>query len=155
MTSWRLVGKGLIALAVLAAMGVMTVNAHKGAKGIIKQRMMAMKTMGDSMKELSKMVTGKAAFDAEKTKTIAATIKTHADDIPKQFPTGSMQKPTEALPAIWDKWDEFKGHADDLVKLAGVLVQSADTGPRAALATFSKMGKTCSGCHKDFRQKKD
>ena len=145
----------MLVFAGLVAVGESMVFAHKGAKGIVKQRMMAMKTMGDNMKELSKMVTGKTAFDAGKAKTIAVAIKKHADDIPKQFPKGSMQKPTEALPVIWDRWDEFKGHADDLAKLAGVLVQSADAGQTASLATFAKMGKTCSGCHKDFRLKKE
>ena len=65
--------------AIVAAVGVSAVYAHKRANGVIMQRMMAMKTTGDRMKALSKMVTGNTVFDASKTKFITITIKKHAD----------------------------------------------------------------------------
>jgi len=141
-------------LGVLFVAGITTVEAHKGAKGIVMQRMMSMKSMGDGMKELAAMVTGKAPYDSNKTKTIATTIKEHAVGIPKQFPKGSIKGPSEALPAIWKDWDGFKGHAGDLAALADKLAGSADSGKTAALGMFVQLGKNCSGCHRDFRKKK-
>ena len=146
-----------VAIALIAALvvaSISTVQAHKGATGIVMQRMMAMKSMGDGMKELAAMVTGKAPYDAGKTKTIADTIKKHAAGIPKQFPKGSIKGPSEDLPAIWKDWDGFKGHADELVKLADQLAGSSDNGKAVALGFFAKIGKTCSGCHQDYRKKK-
>lgn len=133
---------------------VSTVEAHKGAKGIVMERMMSMKSMGNGMKAIAAMVTGKAPYDAAKVKASAADIKKHAAGIAKQFPKGSIKGPTEALPAIWKDWEGFKRHADDLAGLADQLVTTADTGKVAALGLFAKMGKTCSGCHQDFRKKK-
>lgn len=145
----------LVAVAAVAvAAATTTVAAHKGATGIVKERMTAMKSMGDDMKALSLMVTGKAPYDAARTKTIAASIKTHAADIAKLFPKGSISGPSEALPAIWAEWQAFIGHARSLEALADELGTAADQGKAASLGLFAKMGKTCSGCHKDFRKKK-
>ena len=143
----------LVCLAALA--GATTVLAHKGAKGVVMERMMAMKSMGDGMKELSQMVTGKIAFDAAKVTSIAKSLKQHATKIPEQFPKGSLQKPTEALPVIWEKWDDFKGQADNLATLAGELETAAASGKAASLVVFAKIGKSCSACHQDFRLKKE
>ena len=145
----------LIASAVGVAATISAVQAHKGAKGIVMERMMSMKSMGDGMKTIAAMVTGKAPYDASKTKSIAAEIKKHATGIPTQFPKGSIKGPSEALPAIWNDWDGFKGHADDLAKLADQLAGTADSGKTVALGLFAKMGKTCSGCHQDYRKKKE
>ena len=84
---------------ILAAASAGSVLAHKGAKGIVGERMMTMKHMGEGMKTMAAMVTGKAPFAAGKVEGIAAKLKQHAAEIPGQFPKGSLQKPTEALPA--------------------------------------------------------
>ncbi|MGI9424591.1 MAG: cytochrome c [Hyphomicrobiaceae bacterium] len=80
--------KIFIAVSALAAIGTSAVLAHKGAQGIIKQRMMAMKSMGENMKELSLMVTGKRSFDSARTKDIAVTLKKacgrHSQAIPER-----------------------------------------------------------------------
>ncbi len=144
---------GLLAL-VGAVLTVTAGKAHKGATGIVKERMMSMKSMGAGMKALAAMVTGKAPYDAAKTKTIAVDMKQHAAAIPKQFPKDSIKGPSEALPAIWTDWEDFKGHADELARLAGQLSRAADTGKMAALGLFAQMGKSCSGCHQDYRKKK-
>ena len=107
------------------------------------------------MKAIAAMVTGKAPYDAAKTKSVAAEIKKHAAGIAKQFPKGSIKGPSEALPAIWTDWEGFKGHADELARLAGQLSQTAGSGKVAAVGLFGKMGKTCSGCHQDYRKKKE
>lgn len=144
-----------ILIAAIAATGVTsTVLAHKGAKGIVMERMNSMKSMGDGMKSLAAMVTGKAPYNAGKAQSIAATIKMHAADIPKQFPKGSTKGPSEALPNIWTDWDSFIGHAKSLEKLASELEIAADKGKASSLGVFARMGKTCSGCHQDFRKKK-
>ena len=155
MTYWKWPTTACVAIATLVVTGMTAVQAHKGAKGIVMERMMAMKGMGDGMKSIAAMVTGKAPYDAAKTKGIAVEIKKHATGIPKQFPKGSIKGPSEALPAIGKDWDDFKGHADELAKLADQLAGSADSGKVAALGLFAKMGKTCSGCHQDYRKKKE
>ena len=129
-------------------------TAHTGAKGIVGERMMAMKQMGDGMKQLAAMVTGKTPFVPQKIEIIATKLKTHAEDIPRQFPKGSLQKPTEALAVIWQKWDEFEARADGLAKLASELKTVAGSDNAAVRGVFAKIGKACSGCHQDFRLRK-
>lgn len=154
MRFWKPATYAALAGVALFAITAPDVQAHKGAKGIVKERMMSMKSMGDGMKAIAVMVTGKAPYDATKTRSVAAEIQNHASGILKQFPKGSIKGPSEALPAIWKDWDGFKGHADALARLAGQLADSADSGKAAALGLFARMGKTCSGCHDDYRKKK-
>jgi cytochrome c556 len=150
-------GKALTLLAVtcLAMIGAMgTLEAHRGATGIVKQRMMAMKSMGEGMKALAAMVKGRAPYDPAKTAGIAAALRDHARKIPEQFPKGSIQGPSEALPGIWKDWKTFKGQADQLAVAADELSKVAADGKDAMLALFPKIGGTCSACHKSFREKK-
>ena len=145
----------LVLVAASLAVGTTAVLAHKGAKGIVGKRMMTMKHMGDGMKDLAKLVTGKQPFSTSRVESIAGMLKIHAEEIPSQFPKGSLQKPTEALPIIWEKWDEFKASADELATLAVELEKSAAVGKAASLAVFAKIGKSCSSCHEVFRLKKE
>jgi cytochrome c556 len=145
----------LAAVSVFVATAATTAWAHKGATGVVKDRMTAMKSMADGMKPLSRMVTGKEAYSSARAKDIGKTIKQHAADIEGLFPKGSISGPSEALPAIWQNWDEFLGSARKLEKLAADLEAAADQGQKAALPIFAQMGKTCSGCHEDFRKKKE
>ena len=155
MQIWRSPTKTVVVIAAILVAGVSVVEAHKGATGVVMERMMSMKSMGDGMKSIAAMVTGKAPYDAGKTKASATEIMKHATSIPKQFPKGSIKGPSEALPAIWKDWDAFKGHADELATLAEQLATSADSGKAVALGLFAKLGKTCSGCHQDYRKKKE
>ena len=146
-----------IIAATLGIAGIATTSslAHKGATGIVMERMMAMGDMAKGMKKLAAMVTGKAPYDVEKTRAIAKQIGAHAVSIPEQFPEGSIKGPSEATPNIWTEWDTFAKHAKDLETYAVDLHRAANSGKRASLAMFAKMGKTCSGCHQDFRKKKE
>lgn len=149
----------LVQAAIMIGLGaslttIQTTQAHEGASGVVKQRMMAMKDMADGTKELSLMVTGKKAYDAKRVKVIAAMIKGHADEIPNLFPKGTDGHPSEATAKIWTHWDDFKGHAEKLAELADGLASTAQNGKTAAIGSFAKIGKTCSGCHEDYRTKK-
>ena len=91
----------LFAMAALSLIGTATaLEAHRGAKGVVKYRMMAMKRMSEDMKALAAMVKGRAPYDPTKTINIAAGLRDRARKIPKQFPKGSIQSPSDALPDI-------------------------------------------------------
>ena len=130
------------------------VMAHGGAKGIVKERMTVMKNIGKEMKKAGAMIKGKEAFDPKKIGTYAKTISKTSPGIPDLFPQHSLQKPTEALPAIWEGWDQFSALSLKLTEESSKLHDVAQNGERRAIAMqFAKVGKVCSSCHTDYRKK--
>lgn len=145
----------LIAVALTAGIAAGGVAlAHKGASGVVKQRMELMKGIAAQMKALSPMAKGEAAFDPAQVKKSAAAIAEHAGQIPENFPEGSTGHPSEAKPAIWTEWDKFKANAEALRTSAQALEAGADDGLDATKALFAKLAETCKGCHQDFREEK-
>ena len=129
------------------------VGAHQGATGVVKERMELMKTLGDRMKSMAAMVKGKVPFDAGQMAAGAQEIQDKAPKIVHLFPEGSVQKPSEALPSIWQQWDRFSELTDRLTSEARALSDIAVAGSkREIMVQFTKVGKTCSGCHTDFRK---
>lgn len=116
------------AIAIFAATALpVSVSAHGGATGIVKERMDAMSMMGDAVKTLKDMMQGKADYDAATVREQAAIIRKHAGDtLTKAFPEGSLDKPTEAKPEIWTDWERFSALANQLENFAEGLGLAAD-----------------------------
>ena len=99
------------ALVVLSAMAL----AHSGATGVVKERMDAMKSMGDAIKRIKPMMSGEAAYNADVVRQAAQRIATEAGEaMTRKFPEGSTDHPSEALPRTWQEWERFKALADQL-----------------------------------------
>ena len=130
--------------------------AHGGAKGVVKERMELMKLLGDRMKEMGAMVKGKVVFESAVIAANASKIEQAAPDITRLFPDGNLQKPSEALPKVWEEWGRFNEMTDRLTLEAGKLNDVAITGTqREIMIQFTKVGKACSSCHTDFRKQKE
>lgn len=129
---------------------------HKDAKGVVKDRMELMEDFGKEVKKISTMLKGEKEFKAKEVAEKAHFIAIKSGGIPALFPKGSLEKPSEALPAIWEQPDTFKSRATDFATKAGALAAAADAGDRKAIeAAFAEMGKACGACHTDFRKKKE
>jgi cytochrome c556 len=112
--------------------GARVVVAHSDATGIVKQRMALMKGIGDAMKTLAAMFKGEAEYNPAAVRDAARTIHTRAGEhMTELFPQGSLHKPTEALPAIWEDWPTFERYAADLKRYSAALQAAAgnDVGP--------------------------
>ncbi|MDE0034017.1 MAG: cytochrome c [Deltaproteobacteria bacterium] len=152
-----------------------TVYAHRGATGIVKERMDAMMSLGDAMKALTAMMRGKRPYNVERVRNYATTVARHgSEDMTRLFPEGSLQHPTRAKPAIWADWEHFSALATELTVYAGVLKSAAanqrapgrggttpvDLTPEelatmAPDAAFERLRRTCSDCHRTFRMKSE
>lgn len=142
-------------LFVLLAMMSVQVLAHKGATGVVKERMDMMDEIGDNMKGMKAMVQRKQPYDAEKMAKHAESIRQVSTHIKKVFPEGSLKHPSEALPSIWKEWEKFSSVADKLTVESEKLREIAKSqDQRAVMKQFAKVGKTCRRCHTDFRKKK-
>jgi cytochrome c556 len=134
--------------------GPATVLAHGSAKGVVKERMKSMEVMGQAMKYVSGMMAGKVGLDLDTVDLAARTIVRHGQRIPKLFPKGSDHGPSEARQTIWTDARDFKTHVDRLVDAAEVLSSAAQANDISAVKLAHRaIGKTCSGCHKQFRAK--
>jgi cytochrome c556 len=138
----------------VAALTVTAAFAHSGASGIVMERMEMMKNISTHMKTVALIVRGDQDFDSGKAVTAAQAIAAHADELPGKFPAGSLDHPSEALPAIWENWDQFVGLAQQLQANAMALSEAAETAESADMLQdeFAALGQTCSSCHQNFRK---
>ena len=124
----RSVFRTTMALAIAAAVsaGALMASAHEGATGVVGERMRSMEAVGDAMKAISAMFRGQTGYDAGAVREAADVIAGHGGDhLTRLFPEGSLDHPTEALPAIWQDWDRFESLAGDLSAVAGALSAAA------------------------------
>jgi cytochrome c556 len=121
--------------------------------GMIKYRQSVMKANGGHLGAVVGIVKGEVPFtDDLKVHTQAlaelAKIAGHV------FPEGSGTGDTRALPAIWEKPDEFKKAYMAYLTAAANLAKTAETEPTAVPAAVGALGKACKGCHDNFQKKK-
>lgn len=130
--------------------GSLAAHADATNPAVIK-RMEAMKAIGGSMKTLSGMAKGEMAFDAAKANAAVATIAEQGMMVPALFEANETDPETEALPAIWENWDDFAKKSDDMVMAAKGVAEISDQG--AIGAALGQIGGTCKACHDDYRKK--
>ena len=124
--------------------------AHEGAEGVVKERMDRFKENKSAMKAIKGNLNGDAAVIAQK----ASEIEAWANEMVNFFPEGSTQSPSEALPAIWDNFDDFTAKASANAKAAANLKTLAQSRADAGALTngFKALGKTCKDCHNDYKE---
>ncbi|MBL6946518.1 MAG: cytochrome c [Rhodospirillales bacterium] len=71
------------------------------------------------------------------------------------FPKDSGMGKTGALPAIWEKPDDFAQAVAAFEDASVQFAMAANGGDMGAIgAALGGLGKSCGGCHKPFREKK-
>ena len=123
--------------------------AHKGATGIVKDRMDEFKASQQALKQI---FAATKAGETEAVIPLAMQIKDWAERMPDYFPAGSTDSPSEAAPAIWTDFDGFRAAAGRHADAASVLIDAAGTGNIAATADAARtLAGTCKSCHKAYR----
>jgi cytochrome c556 len=144
-------GKWLLAALFGAAVSMATSQVFAQAD-VIEKRQQVMKGQSAAVKAV------KAAAESKDFATIetkAKDLMSSANQIPSVFPKGSTKGKTKATAAIWDKWDEFEGHAKTLSKASGDLAAAAKNKDEAAVeAKIKAVSGACGSCHKAFRADK-
>ena len=120
----------------------------------IATRKQVMKGVGEQTKTGGAMAKGEAPYDQTKAQAIFTTYVDASEKMPNLFPDNSKTGgETAALPAIWEKMDDFKARFAKLgadAKAALASVKDLD-GFKAA---FGVVTKNCGGCHETYRAKK-
>lgn len=121
----------------------------------IKYRQAVMAAQGWNMNAMGAMVKGdkpydKAAF-AKRAENLAALNKMVYEGFTIE---GSDKGDTKAKPEIWTMMEKFKGGTEKVSAESAKLVQAAQGDDFNAIkAQFGEVGKTCKGCHDNFRSK--
>jgi cytochrome c556 len=124
MKRWK---SGFGATVGLALAMTVVASAHNGATGIVGERMMGMMMLGEQVKLLNPAFASGIEPPVEALTQAAGMIRMHAGpNLTKLFPEGSIEPPSEASPAIWERWGEFSGYAQQLAELADELQRAAD-----------------------------
>ncbi len=140
------------ALALSLSIASTPVLAHKGAHGVVKQRMKEMMRMEKRLRLINAMAAGRATFDARAVRERARIIREHAARIPELFPPGTHEHPSEASPIIWRHFDDFRRHAAELRAAADTLAAAT---PQTLPQALRQVRATCRGCHEKYRVERD
>ena len=140
----------------LTALFLLTAVTGASAQNVdvIKERQAAFKSYLDHVKPGSAMMKGEAEFDLDKAKAIFNGYAEISKKFATLFPDDSKEgAETRALPAIWEKKDEFLGIFDKLATDASAAANSITDEASFKAAWPTVMGN-CGTCHKAYRAEK-
>ena len=110
--------------------------------------------------QLGAMAKGEVEYDAEGASKAAMSLNALATiDQSKMWPQGSgndaLGEATRALPAIWTTWPAISEKSAAFKEAAATMADAAGEGVDSLRAAVGALGKSCGGCHEDFRQPKE
>lgn len=150
-----------LAVGALVAVSVFVLGASLGIaqspEEQVDARQNQMKTFGQSTKTISGFLK-EGTGDMAAVQEAAAALEEGAQRLPTLFPEGTEQgvSDSRALPAIWERPDDFAQRIETLQAATADLTTAAESGDKAAVAAaFAPVGQACGGCHENFRLKKD
>lgn len=145
----------LIAVAALAGLGTALPAAAQFAKpeDAIKYRKGAMTVMAAHFSRVAGMANGKIPFDAKAAAQNAEVANFMAALPFAGFGPGTDKGDTKAKPEIWTEMDKFNAGAKKMQDEMAKLNVAAKGGNLDAIkAAAGDVGKSCKGCHDDFRK---
>ena len=153
--------KKFLAAGLAVALGVgIALNAVAQVKPetLVKQRQAAMTLQGKYFGPMGGMAQGKVPYNADTVAFNSAMLDALSRMPWDGFAPASKDATvkTGALPAIWSDPAKFKTAQDNFQNAVQGLVKVSRGGDEAAIKTaIGGVGKTCGGCHTDFREKQN
>ncbi|GAB3099159.1 cytochrome c [Pseudomaricurvus hydrocarbonicus] len=129
----------------------MSVSVSADVESQIKHREATMEAIGGHFSSVFATLKSPEALGDEN-QFHAESIARLARIAVERFPEGSGDGETDALPAIWEKPEEFKKAMDAFVTKADAFAVASKSGDLKSFAGAAKeLGGTCKGCHDDFK----
>jgi len=151
----------VLKLTVAATFLATTLCASAADKGphddAIKGRQAMFQTYSFNMGILSGMAKEKVEYNADIASEAAANLLAAANfGQSSMWPAGSDSETAgnaknRALPAIWETYPKIVEKGDALKSAAAVMAEQAGGGLGALQDAIGDVGKSCKGCHDDFR----
>ncbi len=147
----KLATAGIVVLGLTVAQGAL---AQAKPEVLVKQRQAAMTLQGKYFGPMAAMAQGKIPYNAAVVQRNAGFLDNLSRMAWDGFDASTRGEKSRALPAIFDNSAGFKQAATRLENEAAKLVALSKSGDEAAVkAQIGAVGKTCGGCHDDFREK--
>ena len=97
---------------------------------------------------LARMSREKIAFDESLATSARLNLLKFAASTPAIFEDDDLPINSEALPAIWENWDDFVSKSEDLE----FALEGVDTSTLVDLrASLGNVGAACGSCHQKYR----
>lgn len=145
----------------LMAATVVAVAADGGPHDkAIKARQAMFQTYGFNIGVLGAMAKGKMEYNATQASEAAANLEAAANFGQSLYwPAGSDSETdgnarTRALPALWENFPDVGEKAQALKDAAADLSLEAGEGLDALRGAMGAVGKSCKGCHDEYRAEK-
>jgi len=148
--------KSAVAAVAALALGVAagTVYAQAKPELLVKQRQAVMTLQGKYFGPMGAMAQGKAPYNPDIVRRNSAFLDNLSRMAWDGFDPSTKDIKSATLPAAYEQQAKFREAASRLENEASKLYQIAQSGDEAAVkAQIGAVGKTCGGCHNDFRQK--
>ena len=141
-----------------AALALPGYAAKDPLKSAIKARQGEMQLRAYNAGPLFAMAKGDIAYDAEKAKMLSSNlVKLMEVDIRSSWAKGSDNKAypddTTALEKIWTTYPEIGEYGKNYATAVRELAEVAGNGVGPLKSKIGALGKSCKGCHDDFREK--
>lgn len=158
----KLAGKAIPGIVAAAAVAIAAISAsaqdQRALEGAIKARQGAMQIHSFEVGPIFAMAKGDRQYDAEAASAHATALASLLNyDESRLFVPGTsnaeMPDKTRALPAIWERPDEFHQAFEDLRTAVEALAAEAGNGQEALAAAAGPVGNACGDCHETFRQR--
>ena len=128
--------------------------AQQKPEVLVKQRQAVMTLQGKYFGPMAAMAQGKAPYNADVVKRNSAYLDNLSRMAWDGFDPSTKDVKSAALPSVYDQQAKFKEAGSRLEQEAHKLYEVAQSGDENAVkAQIGAVGKTCGGCHNDFRQK--
>ena len=119
----------------------------------VRYRKAALTVMASHFGRIGAVVKGDRPFNAQEVQANAALVETMSTLPWAGFGPGTDKIDSKAKPEIWSQADKFKTAQDTMIKAVADLSTASKSGNLDAVkAAFGGVGKTCKGCHDDFRK---
>ena len=124
---------------------------------LLKARQGEMQLRAYAVGPLFGMAKGKMPYDAKLAATLANNLKVQLSlDVGGAWKQGTdisaYPGKTTALGKIWTTYPEVKKYGERYAKAVNELAAEAGNGLDALKPKISAVGKTCKGCHDEFRE---
>ena len=124
--------------------------AHKGAMGIVKERMDKFEASEKATKRIKQAL---SRGDTAVVMAEAELLVSWAREMESHFPKNSNEQPSEAKDEIWLQWGDFISAIQSFDNAIQALIDTAAMeDPNAMGGAFTEMTKSCKRCHQEFRE---